>query len=157
MKKIAGVLFVLLFSTAVSAQDYNTAIGVRGGFFNGLSLKHFISSTNALEGVVATHYRGFLVMGMYQIHANAFDAPRLNWYYGGGAHAGFYNRRYTPWFADDERGNFTTFGIVGVLGLEYKIEEIPITIGVDLTPALNIFGHTGFWPGSGLTLRYTFN
>jgi hypothetical protein len=157
MKKIAFVSFFFIISIiTVKAQDYNTAIGVRGGFYNGLTLKQFISNTNALEGIIATHYRGLLLAGMYQIHANAFDAPGLNWYYGGGAHLGFYNRRYTPSRYDDQTGSFSTFGIMGVVGLEYKIEEIPVTVGIDITPAFDIIGHTGLWLNSGITLRYTF-
>lgn len=157
MKKIAFIsLFFTLSILTINAQDYNTAIGVRGGFYNGLSIKQFISRNNALEGIIAAHHRGLLLAGMYQIHANAFDAPGLNWYYGGGAHLGFYNRQYTPGWYDNQSGSFSTFGIMGVLGLEYKIEEIPVVIGLDITPAFNIIGHTGFWINSGITLRYTF-
>lgn len=157
MKKIAFFIAVCLLSfMSVSAQDYRTALGIRGGFYNGLSIKHFTSSTTAIEGVVATHYRGLMLAGMLQMHAPAFDAPGLNWYYGGGAHLGFYNRRYSPWY-DDRDGNFSTLGLMGVLGLEYKIDEIPIVIGLDITPAFNIIGHTGFWINTGVTLRYTFN
>jgi len=157
MKKITGVLFIILLtSMSLKAQDYSTALGVRGGFFSGISFKHFVSRTDAIEGIVAFHHRGLMVAGMYQRHANAFDAPGLYWYYGGGAHAGFYERRNTPWFPGSSTGNISTFGVMGALGLEYNIYDIPITVGVDLTPAFNIISHTGFWMGAGITLRYTF-
>jgi hypothetical protein len=52
--------------------------------------------------------------------------------------------------------HYTVIGINGVLGLEYKIREIPFTVGADITAALNLFQHTGPWLGSGLTIRYTF-
>jgi len=157
MKKLAVVIFVILFSgLAVSGQEYRTSLGVRGGYpFSGISLKHFINNTDAIEGVAAFHYRGLLLAGMFQRHANAFDAPGLYWYYGGGAQAGFYDRRHIPWFEDD-RGSIATLGILGVVGLEYKIEEIPITIGADLIPVISIFGHTGFWMNGGVSIRYTF-
>jgi hypothetical protein len=159
MKRITILATFLLFSQlAANAQDFRTGIGIRGGLFSGLSIKHFVSQANALEGVVATHHRGLVLAGMYQMHANAFDAPGLNWYYGGGAHLGFYNYRSTPWFSSSENnGNFSTLGLIGVVGLEYKIDEIPITIGVDVTPAFNLIGHTGFWINTGLTLRYVLN
>lgn len=158
MKKLAGITFVILFSSiGLLAQNYTTSLGVRGGWpFSGVSLKHFIDRGDAIEGVAAFHYRGLVVAGMYQRHANAFDAPGLYWYYGGGGQVGFYDRRYTPWFPTDDSGNIATLGVLGVLGLEYKIEEIPITVGVDLIPVLSIFGHTGFWMNAGVTLRYTF-
>ncbi len=158
MKKLAGVIFVILFSSiSLSAQEYTTSLGVRGGWpFSGVSLKHFINRSDAVEGVAAFHYRGLMVAGMYQRHANAFDAPGLYWYYGGGGQIGFYDRRYTPWFHKNDSGSIATLGVLGVLGLEYKIEEIPVTVGVDLIPVLSIFGHTGFWMNTGISLRYTF-
>lgn len=156
MKKATGIFLILFMSIgALTARDYNTGIGLRGGFYSGVSVKHFISSYDALEGVIATHHSGLFLAGMYQRHAGAFDVPGLNWYYGGGAHLGFYNAKHSSWFKDDT-GSFTILGGMGVVGLEYKIEEIPISIGLDLTPALNIIGHSGFWFGAGVTIRYVF-
>ncbi|MFW5758926.1 MAG: hypothetical protein ACOCUQ_02035 [Bacteroidota bacterium] len=158
MKKLRFVLAILLLFVAMplSAQDYSTSIGVRGGFLSGVSGKFFIDNEDAIEVVGALHYNGLLISGIFQRHANAFDAPGLNWYYGGGVHLGFYQRRYTPW-DNDETGNVSILGINGVLGLEYKIEEIPFTVGIDITPAFNLIGHTGYWMSGGLTLRYILN
>ncbi len=154
--KIVFVFLILISSAHLSAQNYSSSIGVRGGFFSGISGKFFIDNVDAIEVVGAFHHRGLLVSGMFQRHTNAFDAPGLNWYYGAGVHLGFYNRSYTPWY-DDEDGNVSTLGVNGVLGLEYKIEEIPFTIGVDVTPAFNLIGHTGYWMSGGVTLRYILN
>jgi len=158
MKKITSILFILILSGSLAqAQYYQTGIGVRGGFFSGISVKHFVSEQDAFEGVLATHYRGILLAGMYQRHAQAFDVPSLNWYYGGGGYMGFYDRGNVPWFDNGYDGAFTTLGFMGVLGLEYKIEEIPIIIGLDVKPAFNLFGHTGAWFAGGATIRYTFD
>ena len=157
IKRTILLAVVLAILPVISnAQDYRTGIGLRGGVFSGISFKRFISAPNAFEIVVAMHHRGPYIAGMYQIHANAFDAPGLNWYYGPGAHIGFYEGRHArPWFGHPER-NYVVIGINGVLGLEYKIEEIPITIAADLIPALNITDHFGVWVGGGLTIRYVF-
>lgn len=161
MKKIIIVLFIV--STAFTNQlmgqvntgDYNFGVGLRGGFFSGFTGKYHMNATDAIEGVAAFHYRGLLIMGMYQKHAEAFETPGLNWYYGGGAFLGFYDRAYSPWY-DDRDGNFTTLGVNGVLGLEYKIQEIPITIGLDVIPSLNLISDIDIWLSTGLTLRYVF-
>ena len=154
MKRIILLMNITLLMLMTGySQSYNSAIGIRGGFFNGITFKQFTSNSDAFELVASTHHRGLLVAGMFQRHANAFDAPGLFWYYGAGAHVGVYERQNTPWFKN-ESGNVSTLGVNGVFGIEYKIEEIPITIGVDLTPAFNIIGHTGFWLNSGITLRY---
>lgn len=155
MKRIISVLmFVILFSSLGYAQEYNTGIGLRGGVFSGVSFKQFINSADAFEISGAFHYRGLFIAGQYQRHVGAFDVPGLNWYYGGGAHIGFYDGIYHPhWQA---AGTHTQIGANGVIGIEYKIDELPITVGLDLIPAIDIIQVTRPWLGGGITVRYVF-
>ena len=153
--------FILTFTLAIlliafaSAQDYRTGIGLRAGFSNGLTVKHFITERTALEGLLSTRWRGFDITGLYEIHNQAFDTERLNWYFGFGGHAGFWNGDYTSW---GELGtNYIIIGIDGILGIEYNFREAPINIGLDWKPAFNITGYTGFWgDGGALSIRYIF-
>jgi hypothetical protein len=158
MKKLL-IVFALFFlmGTAVTAQDYNTGIGVRGGLSNGLTVKHFIGNNVAIEGLLTSRWDGFNITGLYEIHAyEAFDVPRLNWYYGAGAHLGFWKGRPShPWFTDNQ--TYTVLGIDGIIGMEYNIEEIPFNISLDWKPGFNLLGHTGFWGDElALSVRYIF-
>jgi hypothetical protein len=156
MKKIL-VTFILAAGllTMASAQDYNTGIGLRAGFSQGLTLKHFISSNAALEGILSTRWQGVDITGLYEIHNNAFDVEHLNWYYGGGAHIGFWDGANTNW---GKAGNsYTVIGIDGIIGMEYNFSEAPINISIDWKPAINLIGYTGFWAdGGALAIRYIF-
>lgn len=156
MKK-SLVLTLMLFGMFMTAeaQDYKTGIGLRGGVFSGITLKHFVNQNDALEFVAAIHSRGPLLAGMYQMHANAFDVPGLNWYYGPGAHIGFYEGRHSGWFDDVDR-DYVVIGVNGSVGMEYKIDEIPIALSVDIVPLLNIVGHLGLWVDAGITVKYVF-
>ncbi len=156
-KLIFALTLFFTITLAAHAQDYNTGIGVRGGLSNGLTVKHFISSNTAIEGLLSTRWRGFHVTGLYEIHARAFNTPRLNWYYGFGGHIGFWDG-YSghPWF-EDSSGSYTVLGIDGILGLEYNIEAIPFNISLDWKPGLNLIGYTGFWGDEvALSIRYIF-
>jgi hypothetical protein len=156
MKKIILTLTLFIFiSIFVSAQDYNTGVGLRLGFSNGLTIKHFLSQRSAVEGLLATRWRGFDITGLYEVHNQAFDVERLNWYFGGGGHIGFWNGDNTSW---GERGaNYTIIGIDGILGIEYNFREVPVNIGLDWKPAFNLTGYTGFWgDGGALSIRYIF-
>lgn len=156
MRKILLILTVVVFTTiAVNAQDYKTGIGLRAGWANGLTVKHFVNKKAAFEGLLSTRWRGFDVTGLYEIHNNAFDADGLYWYYGFGAHLGFWNGSDTPW---GRYGNaYTVIGVDGILGIEYDFKEIPFNIGLDWKPAFNVSGYTGFWgDGGALSLRYIF-
>ncbi len=157
MKKCIFIFLIMILSTQlVMAQDYQTGIGVRGGVFNGVSFKHFVAERDAVEAVAAFHFGGLFMAGMFQRHAMAFDTPGLYWYYGAGAHIGFYEGRHRPAWFDERDRDYVVFGVNGVVGMEYKIEEVPITIGLDVTPALNIVDRFRVWTGAGLTLRYVF-
>jgi len=155
MRKLFMVSIFSICLSTVFAQDYNTGIGLRGGYFKGVTFKHFISDNKALEVLAGTHRSGMNLTLLYQIHNNAFGVERLNWYYGGGGHIGF---RYG---ANAERGTrgepYSVIGIDGILGMEYNFKEIPINLSLDWKPALNLIGHSGFWGTDGaLSIRFIF-
>jgi hypothetical protein len=158
MKKIALTILLSAFLLSTSyAQDYNTGIGLRGGYANGITIKHFISSNAALEGIVATRWEGFQLTGLYEIHTKVFDTERLNLYYGFGGHIGFWDGDNTSKYWGDPGESYTVIGIDGILGLEYSFNEIPFNLSVDWKPAFNLAGHSGFWgDGGAFSLRYIF-
>ncbi|MGM0532122.1 MAG: hypothetical protein ACQER7_12310 [Bacteroidota bacterium] len=156
MKKIIiTCLIAFSFASISSAQDYNTGIGVRGGFFSGLTVKHFISQNSALEGIVSSRWNGFNLTGLYEIHSRAFNAERLNWYYGFGGHVGFWDGDDVGW--GDQGNSYTVLGVDGILGLEYNFREVPINLSIDWKPAFNIVGNKGLWAeGGAFSIRYIF-
>jgi hypothetical protein len=156
MKKFfLSLALALCIVNVARAQDYNTGIGFRGGPFLGLTVKHFIGERSALEGLLCTRWQGFEVTGLYEIHNPAFDVNRLKWYYGVGAHLGFYNGDNTTW--GDLGNTYTVVGIDGIIGLEYSFDEIPINLSLDWKPSFSFVGYSHFFPdGAALSIRYIF-
>lgn len=156
MKNLIFVLLiVLLFGLESKSQDYNTGIGLRGGWGTGLTVKHFLGDKAAVEGILDSRWRGFSLTGLYEIHNTAFDIDRLNWYYGFGGHIGFWNGKNVGWA--DDNNNYTIIGIDGILGIEYNFDFIPINLSIDWKPALNLAGSSGFWgDGGAISIRYIF-
>jgi len=150
MKRFILTLFLgICFIALTNAQDYRNGIGLRAGFNQGLTFKHFMSGKSALELLLATRWSGFEITGLYEIHNSAFDIDRFNWYFGAGAHVGFYGSTYGG-------GAGTFVGIDGILGLEYNFKEAPINISLDWKPAFD-FGYNNFFAdGGALSLRYIF-
>lgn len=156
-KTIITSLIAFCFVSISFAQDYNTGIGVRAGFFNGLTVKHFISERAAIEGLLASRWRGLELTVLYELHGRAFDTDRLNYYYGFGGHIGFYDGDHTGGRWGDPGNRYNVIGIDGILGLEYNFREIPFNISIDWKPAFNIVGYSGFWgDGGALSIRYIF-
>ena len=166
-----------------SNSGYSTGIGLRGGgYSSGLTIKHFLSGKNgvAIEGLVTTEYkaRGARLTILGEKHIGIPDAKGLQFYYGAGFHAGAYQGRY--YFADERfyyngrkgdkyflvsnRDGYyydeTTYVAIGadlILGLEYKLPDLPFVVGFDYKPFFEVFhGYTGFYNDAAISLRFTF-
>jgi hypothetical protein len=139
-------------SRSSNDQSYTTALGVK--FYpGGISLKHFIRETHALEGIGYFWERGVRITGLYEFYFDIKGVDGLRWYVGPGAHIGFYDDwRYNN--KNYKGGSY--FGIDGVLGLDYKFANAPINLSIDWQPSVEFGygpGFTGNWGGLGI--RYT--
>jgi len=159
MKKgiVLLILSVVISINSNAQGEYETAAGIRGGFYRGVTIKHFMSNKVALEGLLATRYNGINLTGLIEFHNQAFNTERLNWYYGVGGHIGLYNSAYYSYYGSGT-GYGTSIGLDGILGIEYTLDFIPINIGLDWKPMFNLIGGYYFNGDSGaLSVRYCFN
>lgn len=149
----------LLIGGSTYSQDYKTGIGVRFGWDYGITVKHFISGQDALEGVFSSRWRGFQFTGLYERHTPAFRTEGLKAYFGGGGHVGtYYGRYYRPYYfrPEDRYYNdyFVNIGVDGVLGLEYTIPSAPLSFSLDLRPGIDLVYLTPVYIGGGFSIRY---
>jgi len=156
MKKIVLTsLIAICFATISFSQNYNTGIGLRAGYYNGLTLKHFLSPNTAFEGIISTRWQGVDVTGLYEVQNSFLGSDGLDWYIGFGGHIGFWNGNHTEWGTPGT--NYSVLGVDGILGLEYSFREIPINMSIDWKPTLNLLGYTGLWTdGGAFSIRYIF-
>lgn len=152
---------VLFFSLGLKAQmPYKTAIGVRLGSPEGLSIKAAIKQNAAIEGIIGLHPYGMSVTGLYEKY-QASGINKVQLYYGAGAHVGwntyrnYYYRKDRAYFG---YGRESYLGIDGIIGLEYKFDNAPFAISFDLKPALNFYQYGGadlfLDPGLGLKAAF---
>jgi hypothetical protein len=156
MKKLMLVLLIALFwGLKSNAQDYNTGIGLRGGWGTGLTVKHFLNDKAAVEGILDSRWHGLGITGLYELHTRAFDVDRLNFYYGVGGHLGFWDGGYYRGY--DNSKTYTVIGIDGILGLEYNFKEIPFNLSIDWKPMFDLTSSSGFYgDGGAISIRYIF-
>jgi len=155
MKRLLLIIgIVTMVGVAANGQDYKTALGLRLGWpANGFTVKHFLNQTNAIEGILATSHGGFVVTGLYENEHWTGEYPGLNWFWGFGAHIGYWDNN--PYV--DEADSGTILGADFIIGLEYTFDEIPLNLSIDLMPSVNLLGSTG-WGGlyGGISVRYVF-
>ena len=144
---------------AAQSQNYNSAIGLRLGYPVSISYKQFISEPGAIEAFLGfrnySGYGWFNIGATYQHHFPISGVEGLAWYAGGGASVFFWNDR-DNFFRNNSDYSATTFGILGVLGLDYKLENAPLNLSVDWMPFISLNGYySGFQGGyGGLSARY---
>jgi len=149
-----SIILLLVFLTIsglynhLSAQDYKLAVGLRFStaaptLNNGISVKYFIDSSNAVEGLLSFGSR-VGIGGLYEKHQLIGGTPAFTWFYGGGAYVGFENGQ-------------TWFGPTGVVGLDYKFSSAPVDLSLDWKPELDIVPSINFVPDAfGLSARFVF-
>ena len=154
MKKLLLSLSFLFFFgiLSLSAQDfklgsdYTLGIGIRLStgaptVSNSVSLKYFLTSTTAAEGLISFGNR-FGVGGLYEMH-QSLNSPGMRWFYGGGGYIGTQHRT-------------TYLGPMGVLGLDYKFSQLPLNLSLDWKPELDLLPQINFVPDAlALTARFT--
>jgi hypothetical protein len=147
------ILFISMFILSVQglkAQDmsdsYSFAIGVKM-FPGAITAKKSIGDSKYFEGIGAFWNKGFRATGLYEIHADMMNVSGLMWYYGAGAHLGFYN-------SNNYNGS-TLVGVDGVLGLDYKIKNAPLNLSLDWQPSFEFGNGAGFEGWGGFSVRFT--
>lgn len=144
-----GIL-LCLFSVSAHAQSYRNGIGIRLGYDNGISAKHFFGATSAVEGIASVSPNYFHLTGLYAYHQPISEVENLNWFVGIGAHLGVVH-------AKGYSGNRLLLGPDLLAGLEYSFPTVPFAVSLDWKPSFNFSnGYNPYWYASlALTLRYT--
>jgi hypothetical protein len=139
-------------------STYKAAIGLRAGETSGITFKIHTNPTSGLEFIAGVSDNWFSLTGLYEKNAPAFNVAGMEWYYGGGGHLAFAADNYYHEGHSYTRAESYALGLDGIVGLEYKIPEIPFAISLDIKPLIEIDGNGYFFfafdPGFGL--KFTF-
>ncbi|KJF44647.1 hypothetical protein [Draconibacterium sediminis] len=80
----------------------------------------------------------------------------FNWYMGVGPYLAILDETVYKEGAKDSETNFN-LGAAFEIGLEYRFVNIPIALGLDYRPSLEVIDETSLhWGGFGLNIRYVF-
>ena len=148
-----------------SGYDYKAAIGAR--FTNGMTLKNFFNPTSAIEGILTFGNNPVLLTGLYEKHLRIHFAPGLKCVFGLGGHIGFFRYRgYYYWlvydygnrvfYVDSPSKAIAVGGMDLIVGLDYKLRNTPINIGLDAKPFIDFYRGTYEYFDGALSLRLAF-
>jgi hypothetical protein len=151
---IGLILGLLLQFTNAFAQEYKNAIGIRAGLPFGISYKRYLDDHSSLEAIAGTRWKGLTTSFKYEYYNKTNIYPGLTWYVGTGGALGYYNND-SPWV--DVSDYRFVFGIEAIAGIDYKFENMPISIAFDWTPLFIIVGYVDFdFLQFGISVRFLF-
>lgn len=159
--KIILVTLMFFFATGLNAQ-YNFAVGLRAGGSAGITVKKISPSSKSFEGIIGFCGDCFSLTALFEKQPEIVDVNGLSWFYGAGLHISFYqdniNRRwYNSRYNTDEGA--IGLGVDGIIGIEYKIPEVPIAFSLDIKPFIEVTTKNSVWfwldPGFGIKLAFS--
>ncbi len=167
MKIIRTITFILTVALCWSASAqtlqtdghrYKTAIGIRGVGTSGLAIKHFNKSNTAFHGIFGFYPNAFSATFLVEKYTPAFEVAGLNWYYGIGGHLATQSdviRREGVYYRE---ASGVGIGVDGIFGIEYKINEVPIAVSMDVKPFIEVVdnGDAFIALDPGLGIKVTF-
>jgi hypothetical protein len=168
MKNIIGTTFfcLLINLLPLQAQEYSNGIGLRfSGYSGGITYRGFLNGPGAIEGIASFGHRSFMITGLYEKFRPVRNATGLYWFYGIGAHAGFfrsggsyyiYKSKGEHVYAGPTGGTRFVPGIDFIIGLDYTFPSTPINLGLDIKPFFDIVDGTHFYFDGALSVRFVF-
>ena len=126
MRFLFPLLLVFWLAAPSYAQRYNTAVGARiDRSMLGITVKQRVFKTVTVEGILAGNSDALLGTVLLEKHYPIIGRG-LNAYMGGGLHLG-----------EAERGG-TLLGPDLLLGVEFKLPFMPLTVAGDLKPSYHV-------------------
>lgn len=150
MKKFLLALVALVCVSAVSAQEYKHAAGLRLGYGVELQYEHNFSSQNFLKAN----------LGLFGYHANFMASATYNW--------NLFQWNWTPsvgkWFFTAGVGGSLgvwgggfQLGVSGDAAFGLRFKNVPITLALDYRPTIYFFHHAWGHGFAGASLSATYN
>ncbi len=144
-KRILLIILAVLFSAVLNAQAYKNAAGIRAGYSSGLNYRHLAYRGMLYEGQALFNPTGFQFVALAGFQFTPHDKKRVYYYAGAGPY-------YGNW--DGE----TAVGVALELGAEYVFRQVPLTMGVEWKPMVNLYKDFNYIiPDFGVTVRLVIN
>lgn len=151
---------VAFFPALSQPTDY--AIGLRLGGSTGITARAQFSEYIVGEGLLSFRQGGFQITGLVEMQKPALTefADGIFWYYGVGAHIGYYSGHH---HYDSDRlkrhGGGLALGPDAIVGLVYWFDRLPLSVSIDYKPYIDILRFRHFFDGFddfAISVRYVF-
>jgi len=158
---IISFSFISVLPSIGQNSDYS--LGIRLGGSSGFTAKWHLTEYVAGEGLLSFRHGGFQVTGLVEFQQPGLSEflDGINWYYGLGAHIGYYSghRHYYEDHHSRRHGGGLSLGPDAIAGLVYQLDRLPLSVSIDYKPYIDILRFRHFFEGFddfALSVRYVF-
>lgn len=139
MKQVYISIIIIFFSLELMAQNFTNDAGMRFNRGATLTYRQFFKEEMALEGFIGYYNNGIRLGGLKEFFKPAFAnrSDNFMFYFGYGVQGGLTYSNYHRFFNREYRYEWKlspVFGLNGVIGLEYYLDEVPFLIAIDARP-----------------------
>ncbi len=154
MKAIIIITIIFLSAlTGLQAQEKKNAISGRIGLSSGITYQHMVDEFRGYKGMMSFRDGGIQITALIENYRPLYlkFTDKMYYYTGMGAHIGF--TRWppkrglypNPFQTYNGSGHFApVIGLDAIVGIEYRLDRIPLTFSLDAKPFFELFGQTIF-------------
>ena len=150
IKAIYSLTLLMMLYGQCKAQRYDKAAGFRLGHISGITYQNHYSENQAMEIMLTFHKDGVqgMILNEWFEKLPGNTPEDFYFYYGVGGHLGYkkYSREKLSYdiegdiIYDYSKKGYYSIGVDGIAGLEYRIYEVPMTVGLEIQPVLDFYG-----------------
>ena len=141
---------LLLLTLSAKAQKFKNSAGFKIGSINGPVYQKHYNDKQAYEIILGFHNSGMQVYILNEwykpLSFGQIDDFYL--YFGVGGHVGYSKYKRDKFYYDSsgdiiydyQKDPYYSIGADGIVGIEYRIYEVPLTIGIEYQPLLDFYG-----------------
>ena len=149
------IILFLALGVNTFGQERNHAIAARFGLSSGISYQLMVDEFRGYKGFMSFRDGGVQFTGMIESYRPLYldFTDKMYFYTGMGAHVGFTRWQSGNWlwsnpFRYYPQANYYSFapviGLDGIIGLEFRLDRIPMTFSLDAKPFFELFGQNMF-------------
>ena len=156
MKSILFItVFFLVLAVTTIGQEKKNAIGARLGLSSGISYQLMVDEFRGDKGFMSFRDGGIQLTAMIESYRPLYleFTDKMYFYTGMGAHIGFTRWQSGNWIWSNPFKYYTqanyysiapVIGLDGIIGLEFRLDRIPLTFSLDAKPFFELFGQNIF-------------
>ena len=150
---IISTVLLLLMASGIRGQENRNAISARLGLSSGFAYQLMVDDFRGYKGLMSFREGGIQITALIESYRPLYlkFTDKMYYYTGMGAHIGYtrFPKKHgfyiNPFYYYGNGGHFApVIGMDAIIGMEFRLDRIPLTFSLDVKPFFELFGQSIF-------------